>query len=189
MPASTGKKSVCTSYFCWHSPDAQLYLVTFLFCCAKYVSRFLSAFLRAVAIRGSQASSRNIPLSRFAGLFWLVCWQPRRGWSSKPPSIVSTSVWKVCSFSVQLSIHHWLFSPFSLQWFSPRVDRIIPFGFEPVFRKDNVTDMAVLHWDSCQLAASIIRIDSLEDLLLKLRKHFWAEKVLTGHFKKRPIAF
>lgn len=189
MPPSTGKKSMRTSYFCWRSPDARLYLVTFPFCRAKCVSRFLSAFLRVVAIRGSQASSRNIPLSRFAGLFWLVCWQLGRGWSSKPPSIVSTSVWKVCSFSVQLSIHHWLFSPFSLQWFSPRVDRIIPFGFEPVFCKENVTGIAVLRWDSCQSAASIIRIDSLKDVLLKLRKHFWGQKVLTGHFENRPLAF
>lgn len=90
---------------------------------------------------------------------------------------------------MQLSIHHWLFSPFSQQWFSPRVDRVIPFGFEPVFHKENVTDIAVLLWDSCQLAASIIRTDSLEDILLKLRKHFWGEKVLTRHFENSPVAF
>ena len=81
-----------------------------------------------------------------------------------------------------MSIHHLLFSPFSLQWFSPRADRIIPFGFEPVFSIKN--KILGFLW----LAASVIRTDSLEDIFLKLRKQFWAEnKVLTGHLKKKAI--
>lgn len=163
-------------------------MVTFLFCCTKCVSHFLSAFSQAVAFWGSWASSRDVPLSRFAGLFWLVCRQPG-GSIFSAPSVVFTSVSKVCSFSVRLSTYHLLFSLFSLQWFSPRVNRIIPFGFGPVFSvKKTLQTVLFCAWDSCQLAALMIKIDSSEDTFLKLRKHFWGEnKFLTGYFKNKAI--